>query len=115
MSGKQAKKARKIIKNYLKDMDTQNKVQFSFQQLKTFVDLSSFLTGKKPEKIELVEEYYNWYMQEIMAQAEALGLDTKLKSDKPTFMGIPLEKKVKIVVPEVVVPPAVAKDLPKSN
>ena len=107
MSHKQEKKARKIIKNYLKQkelMDNQNKVQFTFGQLQNFIQLSVFLTGKKPEKIELVEAYYNWFVQEANNQVEVLGFKNELKDGKVTFMGIPLEKKVKIVTPEVVVP-----------
>jgi len=106
MSGKKSKLARKIIKNYLKgkDMDNQNKVQYTFAQLQNYIQLAIFLTGKKPDKIELVEAYYTWYMQESNAQAETLGFKNELKDGKVTFMGIPLEKKVTIVTPEVVVP-----------
>jgi hypothetical protein len=108
MSHAKAKQARKIIKNYLKqkDMNDQNKVSFSFSQLQNYVQLAVFLTGKKPEKIELVEAYYNWFIQEANAQVEVLGFKNELKDGKVTFMGIPLEKKVTIVTPEIVVPKA---------
>ncbi len=107
MSGRQAKKARKIIKNYLEKkelMDNQNKVQFSFAQLQNYIALSILLTGEKPKKIELVEAYYTWYVQEANTNVEMLGFKNELKDGKVTFMGIPLEKKVTIVVPEIVLP-----------
>lgn len=108
MSQKQEKRARKIIKNYLKEkyMNDQNKVQFTFGQLQNYIQLAIFLTGKKPEKIELVEAYYNWFIQEANDQVEVLGFKNELKDGKVTFMGIPLEKKVTIVTPEIVVPKA---------
>lgn len=119
MSGRQAKKLRREVKNYLKSKHMDNgqrqEVQYSFKQLESYVQLSLFLTGKKPEKIELVENYYNWYIQEIQTQAEAMGLNPGFKGDKPTFLGIPLEKKVTIAVPEIVVPKDVAKDLPNGE
>jgi hypothetical protein len=109
MSHQKAKLARKFIKNYLKKkelMDTPNKVQFTFGQLQNYIQLAIFLTGKKPDKIELVEAYYNWFLQEANNQVEVLGFKNELKDGKVTFMGIPLEKKVTIVTPEVVKPKA---------
>lgn len=98
MSNKQAKKVRKQINNLLKQRSMQNndQVQFSFKQLETYVQLSQFLTGKKPETIELVDSFYNWYVQEVNNQAEAMGLKPGFKDDKVTFLGIPLTKKIRI-------------------
>lgn len=118
MSQKKDKLARKIIKNYLKSKDMQNgqnQPQMSFQQLETFIQLSMFLTGKKPEKLELVEAYYNWFIQEVQRQAEAMGLKPGFKDDKPVFLGVPLEKKVTIVTPEIVLPGDLNSEAPKTN
>lgn len=108
MSGKQTKKVRKYIKNYLETKEPMNpsnqEIQYSFKQLETFIQLSVFLTGKKPEKIELVEGYYQWYAQEVLNQAEAMGLKPGFKDEQMTFLGIPLEKKVTILTPEQVMP-----------
>ena len=104
MSHQKAKQARKFIKNYLKrkDMNNENKVVFNFGQLQNYIQLAIFLTGKKPEKIELVEAYYNWFIQEANSQVEVLGFKNELKDGKVTFMGIPLEKKVTIETAKVV-------------
>jgi len=106
MSGKQAKKVRKQINNLINERMDNKQVQFTFGQLQNFIQLSVFLTGKKPEKIELVEAYYNWYIQEANNQVEVLGFKNELKDGKVTFMGIPLTKKVTIET---------AKVMPKSN
>ena len=102
MSNKQAKKVRKQINNLIKQRSMQNEdqIQFSFKQLETFIQLSMFLTGKKPEKLELVDRFYNWYVQEVNNQAEAMGLKPGFKDDKVTFLGIPLTKKVTIATPK---------------
>jgi hypothetical protein len=102
MSGKQAKKVRKQINNLIKQRSMQNndQVQFSFKQLETYVQLSQFLTGRKPDTIELVDAFYNWYVQEVNNQAEAMGLKPGFKDDKVTFLGIPLTKKVTIATPK---------------
>jgi len=103
MSGSSAKKVRKQIKSLLKDkMDNQNQdaPAYSFKHLETYIQLSVFLTGKKPEKIELVEGFYTWLQQEILFQAESMGLNPAFKDDKMSFMGVPIEKKVTIVVPD---------------
>jgi len=101
MFGKSVKKVRKEIKNLLKQrtMENEQKVVYSFKHLETYIQLSVFLTGKKPEKIELVEGFYNWYTQEVFFQAETLGLNPGFKDEKITFMGVPLEKKVTITMP----------------
>lgn len=99
MSNKKAKKVRKQIKSLIESrtMDEQNKVTFSLQQLETFVQLTIFLTGKKPEKLTLVETFYNWYVQEVQRQAEAMGLKPGFQNDVPTFLGITVEKAVPVV------------------
>ena len=81
-------------------MHNEDQIQFSFKQLETFIQLSMFLTGKKPEKLELVDRFYNWYVQEVNNQAEAMGLKPGFKDDKVTFLGIPLTKKVTIATPK---------------
>lgn len=81
-------------------MQNEDQIQFSFKQLETFIQLSMFLTGKKPEKLELVDRFYNWYVQEVNNQAEAMGLKPGFKDDKVTFLGIPLTKKVTIATPK---------------
>jgi len=75
-----------------------NKVNMSLQQLETYVQLSVFLTGSKPITIELNPTYYNFYVQEVQRQAEAMGLKPGFNEDKPTFLGIELTKKIEIVV-----------------
>jgi len=98
MSDKQAKKVRKQINNLLYERMDRQQPNMSLSQLETYVQLSVFLTGKKPEVIELVAPFYNYYIQEVQHQAECMGLDAGFKGDKPTFLGIPLEKKVEIAI-----------------
>ena len=93
MSHKKAKHMRKYVKNYLSTTMNTDKPNMSLGQLETFVQLHVFLTGGKPEKITLVPDFYNYYVQEIQHQAEAMGLQQGLKDDKVTFLGIPLEKR----------------------
>jgi hypothetical protein len=101
MSHKNAKWARKQVKNYINQNMQPEQPQFSFKQLQTFIELHIHLTGKKPETIELNEVCYNWYVQESHNQAELMGLQPSgFKGDKPTFLGVTLEKKVNIVIPE---------------
>ena len=113
MSQKKAKKERKRIKNLLKQMENQDKVQYSFKQLETLIQLNVFLTGEKPKKIVLVESFYNWYIQEVLDQAEAMGLQAGFKDDTIVFLGVLLEKRVKVETPKIVEPNGAS--LPKKN
>lgn len=79
-------------------MDTKEQVQYSLKQLETYVQLHVFLMGGKPDKLELAPHYYNYYVQEVQNQAEAMGLQQGFKDDKPTFLGVELEKKAEIAV-----------------
>lgn len=103
MNAKKAKKIRRQVKSYLdrKNMDSTPQdqgIQYSLKQLETYVQLHAFLMGTKPEKLVLVPSFYNYYVQEVQNQAEAMGLQQGFKDDNPTFLGIPVEKKIDIAV-----------------
>lgn len=94
MSHKQAKLNRQ------KQRMEKEQAQYSFDQLQNYILLCQMLTGTKPKELEIVDGYYNWYVQEVQKYAEQLGMVQGFKDDKVTFSGVELKKKIKIETPK---------------
>lgn len=103
MNGKKAKLMRRMVKNSThQSMNNQEPAKgpkYSLSHLESFVAFHMAYCGKKPESITVLDDVYNWYIQEINNHAESLGLKPGLAGEDPTFLGIKLLKKSPVVVP----------------
>lgn len=107
MSGKREKILRKMAKKELEEklqnqqpMQQQPKPEYSLSQLENYIALHQHVTGALPKVLELSPGFYNWYIQEAQRHAETLNLKTGFKDDAVMFLGIKLEKKIQLVVPQ---------------
>ena len=116
MSQKKSKilrrEAKKILEKRMQNGQPQ-KPQYSFAQLENFIQLYTFLTGIKPQQIELTPQIYDMHVQESQRHSDTLGLNLGFRNNEPTFLGVRLIKKTPIEVAKVMPdapPPAVNKN-----
>jgi len=71
--------------------------KYSLQQLTQYFDLYEHLTGKKPENIEVTQEFFNFYKDQLKNIAKNFGFASESKKDnKYTFRGVLLKPIVKL-------------------
>lgn len=107
MSGKVEKQIRKLAKKELEkrmkpnqQLNPQQQKQISIlAELEQFIFSCELLTGEKPASIMLTEVMHNAYVQTVLNNAEAFGLNPGFKTGEPIFMGVKLVKKSPLIVP----------------